>query len=216
MASLVVSTLIFLFFRSNPSGNCLFSSVSLELVGINNNIVSKLRILTAVELFTNSLFYCRHPLFSYILDQYPSYFSSLNNIFKMSLSLKTVDSDLSSSDAVEAEALNICCDKQWSSFICVLALSSVIVNHKIISYYPDFGSIKHKLLYNQHIDPRPPLESSNSSPVINILFCREGPMTSGHEFIPNHFVPLVCATPVLKRKCSQSSTGVIPKNISRY
>ena len=124
--------------------------------------------------------------------------------------VKTVDSDLSSSDAVEAEALNICCDKQWSSFICVLALSSVI-NHKIISYYPDFGSIKHKLLYNQHIDPRPPLESSNSSPVINILFCREGPMTSGHEFIPNHFVPLVCATPVLKRKCSQSSTGVIPK-----
>ena len=119
----------------------------------------------------------------------------------MSLSLKTVDSDLSSSDAVEAEALNICCDKQWSSFICVLALSSVI-NHKIISYYPDFGSIKHKLLYNQHIDPRPPLESSNSSPVINILFCREGPVTSG---------PLVCDTPVLKTKFSLSSSGVITK-----
>ena len=43
-----------------------------------------------------------------------------------------------------------------------------------LSYYPDFGPLKYKLLFNQQIDPRPPVKRSNG-PIINILFCREGP-----------------------------------------
>ena len=71
----------------------------------------------------------------------------------MCLSHATVDSDLSSDDAsVKAEAIHNCFDKRWCSFICILAVSSV-VNKTIFTFYPDFGDVKYKLLFTQEVKP---------------------------------------------------------------
>ena len=52
------------YFRSNSSGNCLYSSVSLAFLG-DNNWVTNQRILTSIELFFHADLYCKHP---YILS----------------------------------------------------------------------------------------------------------------------------------------------------
>ena len=50
-------TYIIISFSSEVSGNCLFSSISLVLVG-NNSLVTDLRALTCIELFLNAVFKC--------------------------------------------------------------------------------------------------------------------------------------------------------------
>ena len=46
--------------RKMSNGNCLFSSVSLLLVG-DNTLVHELRVLAAVELHVNSTYYVQYP-----------------------------------------------------------------------------------------------------------------------------------------------------------
>nr|XP_047125919.1 uncharacterized protein LOC124807733 [Hydra vulgaris] len=50
--------------RSQSTGNCLYSSISLRLTG-NNCIVNDLRLQTSIELFLNAEFYSNHPTFHY-------------------------------------------------------------------------------------------------------------------------------------------------------
>ena len=45
------------------------------------------------------------------------------------------------SDLVKEEAINICENKIWSSFFCILAVASV-TSHKINCCYPETGSIR--------------------------------------------------------------------------
>ena len=140
------------YFRSNSSGNCLYSSVSLALVG-DNTWVTNLRILTSIELFLHADFYGKHPCILSVSSSHDDMFSSVNNIFKLCLSHATVDLDLSSDNAsVKAEAIHNCFDKRWCSFICILALSSV-VNKTIFTFYTDFGDVKYKLLFTQEVKP---------------------------------------------------------------
>ena len=47
-------------YSSESSGNCLFSAVSLVLVG-NNTLVEELRSMVCLELFMQADFYCEHP-----------------------------------------------------------------------------------------------------------------------------------------------------------
>ena len=92
-----------------------------------------------------------------------------------------------SDELVRQEAIHSCCKNRWSSFLSILALSTV-VGRSITTFYPDIGFHKYKLLFNQVIIPRMP---SNSSEGIYILFCHEGNLTVNDNFLPNHFVPLV-------------------------
>ena len=48
--------------RSEASGNCLYSSVSLVMVG-DNSLVKTLQILKSTELFLNAGYYCSPPCF---------------------------------------------------------------------------------------------------------------------------------------------------------
>ena len=52
--------LLLLFFSSEASGNCLFSSISILLVG-DNSLSEDLRALSCLELFLYSSFYATHP-----------------------------------------------------------------------------------------------------------------------------------------------------------
>ena len=169
---------MFTFCRSQASGNCLYSSASLRLVG-NNSLVKDLRCLTSIELALNSPFYAKHKCFN-VSEAF-----SINN-FSVSLSFSTVDADLSANDAVIKEAENNCIDKKWSSFICGLGLSSVL-RRKIQTFYPEFGQTKYFNLFNQTVEPR--LSVIFNEP-LHLLFCREG-FVSGPIFNYNHYVPLL-------------------------
>ena len=104
------------FFRSEATGNCLFSSVSLVLVG-DNSLVQILRILTSIELFVHAKFYSQHSCFTSPLDKHAEYFSNINNLLPMSVSQQSIDTGLSKDNLVKQEAILNCNDREWSSFL---------------------------------------------------------------------------------------------------
>ena len=85
-----------------------------------------MRCLTSTELFVNCLFYVKYP----ILEQQHNKgaFSSIGNAFAMCLSDIALNSlakdDLSK--FVIAEAYSNALNRQWSSLLCLLALSSAV------------------------------------------------------------------------------------------
>ena len=107
----------------------------------------------------------------------------------MSIKNSTIDSDLKNEEAVKFEAQNNCKSKEWSSFLCVLVLASVI-KIKIFSDFPDCGDEMQKVLRNQVICPR--AECLSEVP-LHVFFCRLGGQRL-HEkkfFQADHFVPLI-------------------------
>ena len=55
--------------RSESSGNCLYSSVSLIMVGDNSLVKETSSNLTSSELFLNAGYYCNHPCFSSVIKE---------------------------------------------------------------------------------------------------------------------------------------------------
>ena len=157
----------------------------------NNTLVDILRILTSIELHQNAKYYSNHPIFNDMLSkgEYGEYNFSLNNLLKSTLSGSVVDQDITrNEDSVRAEALNNCSTGKWSSFMCILGLSSVL-NASIFSHYPEFGPKRSHLLLNRLIKPRSNLLKPTRERVLNVMFCRQGPIIHGQLFQSNHFVP---------------------------
>jgi len=183
--------MLLFYFSSQTNGDCLFSSVSILLVG-NSGLAEDLRTLCCLELFLHAEFYSNHPCLRYAFSFHRNLFSSFNSVLFMSLSNKTFESDLKGADLIKNESLVMHKKGQWSTFICILALASVI-DQKIVCYYPDFGDAKIKALFNQLIVPRSFYVNPSSSgffKINHILFCQLG--TQGHDFSKaNHFVPLI-------------------------
>lgn len=177
----------------------------------NNTLVNNLRVLTSIELFLNANFYSQHPCFlSAVAEHKEDFGKSLNNLLPLSVSFECLDSGLSGDELVKKQAFVNCTDKKWSSFLCILGLSSVI-NRKIVTYYPDCGERRWKLLFNRQIKPRSSLKTGLEN--LHILFCFEGVIKSGDAFKSNHFVPLIFYATGQKRKHSQLQKK-LPKNTS--
>ena len=84
----------FRFHRSEATGNCLYSSVSLVLVG-DNSLVHHLRILTSLELYMNADFYAQHPCFLSAVREHSECFGKTSlNLLPLSASQEAVDSNL--------------------------------------------------------------------------------------------------------------------------
>ena len=69
-------------FRSMSDSNCLYSAISVRMVG-NNSLIHLLRILTSLELFLNNEFYSRHLLLTNVYNNGKTvlgekYFAPLN------------------------------------------------------------------------------------------------------------------------------------------
>ena len=115
----------------------------------------------------------------------------LNHFFYLSLKNGTLDPNLKNKeDTVKREAILNYQNFAWSSFMCMLGLSSAIKG-KIISHYPDSGDAMYRLLFNQAIFPR--IQNSQQK-AFNLLFCRCGPLGNFRKFEKfqtNHFVPLL-------------------------
>ena len=116
--------------------------MSIYLTG-SNSLVEDLRAATAIELYLNSSFYSHHPYIVSLSQNYPKFFRCPENVLTMSVSQKSIDSNKKLSDLVKKEAINICENKIWSSFLCILALASV-TSCKINYHYPDIGSIRYQ------------------------------------------------------------------------
>ncbi len=168
--------------------------------------MESLRVLTSIELFTNAEFYSEHPCFSSVVNDHAEYFSNINIILPMSVFQECLDTGCIKADLVRQEAILNCNEKKWSSFLCILGLTSVL--NRTIFTYPDCGEQRFKLLFNRMIQPR--LTPKKSLDTLHILFCYEGTVTAGTTFRSNHFVPLLFHKQQLKRKpvaaTSQSST----------
>ena len=121
--------------RSEVSGNCLYSSASLALVG-SNTFVNDLRMLTSLELFINANFYSQYPCFLSAVNDHHECFVALI-IFCLCF-FAAHDTGLSKDELVKQEAILNFTDGKWASFLCALALSSVLCRN-IYSSYLDCG-----------------------------------------------------------------------------
>ena len=196
MICLISFAYIFIFCRSVTTGSCLYSSVSLRLVG-DNSLVDDMRIMTCIELYLNAHYYCKHPCFISTFSEHSSTFTSLESMLCISVSNSAFDTGLRNEELVKAEAYHNCKNLvKWSGFLSILALSSV-TGMKFFSHYPDCGLLKYKLLFNQAISPRKPEKQIFN---VHILFCYEGNLPVG-DFRHNHYVPLIFEeTASMKRK----------------
>ena len=177
-----------LFFSSAEDGNCLFSSTSIILVG-DSSLCPLLRAMTCLELSLNHEFYLDHPVFNNIFEN-KQLFKSKESVLSFFLSNKTYENDSNSfHNCIQEEAINMCQNYKFSSFLCVLGLSTV-VNSSISIVYPDFDDPHYKVALGHTIQPRQYYQSSSGCcNAINILFCNLN--YGGSKFKGNHFVPLL-------------------------
>ena len=94
-----------------------------------------------------------------------------------------------SDNLIKTEAIDNCRSKNWSSFLCILGLSSVI-GISIQTVYPLQGKNDNCYfkLFSSLINPRTPAIHHD---VLNILFY---PSSFSKYFKCNHFVPLLIKT----------------------
>ena len=160
--------------------------------------------------FFKSEFYANHPSLQYVLNFNRELFPKFRNLLFLSLSTETTD--LCVPFLIKREAFVMCNDGVWASFICVLALASVI-NRKIQLHYPDFGPEKYGLIFNSINFPRSYYESIElkSEESLDILYCNLSSSSNNHVKA-NHFVPLTKQKLSVKHKLTSS---VIPQTLSK-
>ena len=117
--------------RSEASGNCLYSSVSLVMVG-DNGLVKSLWILKSTERFLNAGYYCNLLVFFSLIKEH----GKPSNLSPSSVSVECLDTGIAKNDLVGLEAILNITDKKWSLFLCILGLSTVL-HRNIYTYYPD-------------------------------------------------------------------------------
>ena len=166
------------------------SSISLLLIG-DNSLVEVLRCLTSIELFLNADSYGKHCCFDLAFNSQKDKIRPLHYFFCLSLKCATIYHFSNNNiGAVKNEAILNCKDFEWSSFMCLLGLSSVLKG-QVLSFYPDVGDFNHKHLFNCHITPR---TSSINQKCFRILFCRNEPFgtfVKSAKFQSNQFCTIV-------------------------
>ncbi|XP_057307823.1 zinc finger MYM-type protein 1-like isoform X2 [Hydractinia symbiolongicarpus] len=197
--------------RSEATGNCLYSSMSLLLVG-DNTLVDELRHLTSLELFLHPEVYSKHPVLVSCYEKHQGKsFKSFNCILHMSMSFSATETGVTPIDFVRNEAVLNCTNQTWCSLLCMFALSTV-TSKNIFSYFPDCGDERDKLLFNCKNEPM--FTSLNDKVTdAHILFCLQGVHAECDQtFKANHFVPVLFLPNGTKRKLIQHSKKILPQS----
>ena len=163
-----------------------------------------LRILTSIEMSLNCEFYSRHPN---LIDVYNNgktvlgkkVFTSFNSVTELARGLRLIeignkDGDLAA--LVKNYAKLTCTDKVWSSFLCVLTLSSAICQ-PIHLFYSKCGFIKYEKIFNQLIYPREK-SNSNCKQILFLVWTNSG-VQQKSVIINNHFAPVINYSLALKK-----------------
>ena len=163
-----------------------------------------MRLLTSIELFEKAPYYARYSLF--IKQVETNNFPTLSGVLIACVSFECSDqfkliSNESVSEIIKMEALINCQTNKFSSFLCLIALSSVL-NFPIRSIYPDFGLEKFKKLFNTIIYPFCSIKNQNQN-ILNILWCNTdiiSVMQNNSNWSPNHFVPIIKKSRIISCK----------------
>ena len=184
---------LYCIFRSLPNGNCLYNSALVCLFGHNNHL-NELHWLTPIRLYENAKFYCQHPVHWECLKVQSSIYSNFNGIFSCCLYQKRFNSFVSKDIAksVKEEAIYNLKHDQYCSFLCILALSTII-GIQTNCIYPSIGQKMYRLLFNNVVKPRQSYSSSvkHVTTPISIMFSIIRINKNFAEFLPNHFVPII-------------------------
>lgn len=186
--------ILLIFCRASGNGNCLYNACSMALIG-DESLANCLRALTCIELYVNASYYIDHPHFDNLEKTGKV---SKKSSFMDSLSHQAFDNYVIGDyvSAVYEEAQSNVGDAQYSSFLCLLALSTAI-GQPIESYYPivnddqkDVPLRKTELIRNGCIMPR----ESISNEKVQMFQCAAVPIEYLYnKIIPerkDHFVPL--------------------------
>ena len=89
-------------FRSMTDGNCLYSAISVRLVG-NNSLIHLLRILTSLELFLNHEFYSKNPVLTDVYNNDKTVleeklFCSSESVFEQARGLRDSQNSISNKE----------------------------------------------------------------------------------------------------------------------
>lgn len=120
------------FFRVSADGNCLFRAISMALIG-KEELASSLRCLTAAELYSNASWYASIKFFDELSQSLTNVTS--NSLFVEAMTDIGCEMFASTKDRVislQAEANHISKNFNWASFVCVMAVASVI---QVIFYF---------------------------------------------------------------------------------
>ena len=169
------------FLRASTDGNCLFSSCSTILFGNEDN-ARLLRILTAIELFSQPSFYSTHNCFEHFNEMG---FCTKDSAFKQSLTNNSLINMTSNIDAVKLTANEILPQEIYVPFIAVLALSSVIGLPVVITT-KKLKDTRLSHLYNRSISPRESTNVKSTNLIIHIFWGS----TSDTDQL-NHFSPFL-------------------------
>ena len=111
--------------QATGNGNCLYNSASLILCG-DESRSNSLRLLVASELYFHAKYYATHEVFKQTAELTDISESVLFLVALMASGDKALTDAGTRIDAVKAEAVATCEDKQWASLINMVALASVI------------------------------------------------------------------------------------------
>lgn len=179
--------------KATPNGDCLFNAISLLVRG-NESAAMLLRLLVAGELYFNASFYADHHVFVDTIRSNSDL--SLDTLFTVALTEAGADEcskNRSKTDAVKSEALVACTRGEWSSFLHILGIASVL-SKQVQSIYPDvnfrFRSLIHRIVKPRASATNDPLGDEDQ---VNILWSRDGGFDNrpGVWYEPNHFVSVV-------------------------
>nr|XP_047132966.1 zinc finger MYM-type protein 1-like isoform X2 [Hydra vulgaris] len=186
--------------RTPQDGNCLFSAVSIALIG-NNMLATTLRKLCAIELYKNANFFAVHPVFR--LGHLSGVFRSERSAFLLGISnvaCTAFEAKKSKVDAILAEAFNISQSGVWSSLVCVMSISNVL-KIPLKLFYPTTGDACLEYLFRSTLYPQTFKKFDEPYQIIYLLLYNVESkkeisdnlthMGKMHYFKPNHFVPLV-------------------------
>ena len=138
----------------------------------NESLAMSLRLLTSIELYKNTEYYAKHPR----LDD-ENLFVNQNNAFCALLSDESsrhFKGERRGCILIEAN-LNLR-NRNWSSMICMMALSSVI-KRDVKSIYPECDNRKVKSLLDCIVKPRIAVQANDP---LRILWSRVGGLNEGH------------------------------------
>ena len=179
--------------KATPNGDCLFNAISLLVRG-NESAAMLLRLLVAGELYFNASFYADHHVFVDTIRSNSDL--SLDTLFTVAITEAGADEcskNRSKTDAVKSEALVACTRGEWSSFLHILGIASVL-SKQVQSIYSDvnfrFRSLIHRIVKPRASATNDPLGDEDQ---VNILWSRDGGFDNrpGVWYEPNHFVPVV-------------------------
>ena len=177
--------------QATGNGNCLYNSTLLSLCG-DESRSNSLRLLVASELYFHAEYYATHEVFKQTADRTEIPESVLFPVALTASGDKALTDSRTIIDAVKAEAVATCEDKQWASLINMMALASVI-GWPVYSLYPEVNFRFCPLMMNLFKPRRSHADDMLDKPLY-FLWSRDGNLDNRPNtwYKPNHIVAVIC------------------------